>query len=152
MKPTPTDWPRISSAIYYDNAAAAIPWLCKAFGFTVRLKIEGPGGRIEHSELVYGEGLIMVSTSGGKSSRAEPLPGRSPKDLAGANTQSLCVFVDDADAHAATAAAAGAKIVQVPETHDYGAEYWTDRTYSAEDLEGHLWFFMQRVRTKGDSA
>ena len=34
--------------------------LCAAFGFEVRLKIEGEGGRIEHSELEFGEGLIMV--------------------------------------------------------------------------------------------
>ena len=26
----------------------------------MRLKVEGDGGRIEHSELVYGEALVMV--------------------------------------------------------------------------------------------
>ena len=152
MKTTPKGWPRISSAVFYDDAVAAIPWLCEAFGFTVRLKIEGQDGRIEHSELEYGDGLIMVGTSGGKSSRAEPLPGRSPRGLQGANTQSLCVFVDDADAHAAHAKSAGATIVQPPETQDYGPEHWADRTYSALDLEGHLWFFMQRVSTQGVPA
>jgi hypothetical protein len=54
------DWPRIAPAIYYLDAAKAIDWLCRAFGFKVRLKVEGEGGRIEHSELVYGEGLVMV--------------------------------------------------------------------------------------------
>ena len=24
--------------------------------------------------------------------------------------------------------------------------YWSDRTYRAEDPEGHQWWFMQRVR------
>jgi uncharacterized glyoxalase superfamily protein PhnB len=56
------------------------------------------------------------------------------------------VFVDDADAHCARARAAGAKIIDEPETHDYGEEYWTDRTYRAEDLEGHNWWFYHRVR------
>jgi uncharacterized glyoxalase superfamily protein PhnB len=60
MKPTPSDWPRLSSAVFYQGAAAAIDWLCDAFGFEVRLKVEGDNGRIEHSELTYGEGLIMV--------------------------------------------------------------------------------------------
>ena len=60
-KPTPPDWPRISSSLYYDDAAAAIDWLCDAFGFEVRLKVEGEGGRIEHSELVYGDGVVMVA-------------------------------------------------------------------------------------------
>ena len=41
MKPTPTGWPRISSALYYDDAAKAIDWLCRAFGFEVQLKVEG---------------------------------------------------------------------------------------------------------------
>jgi uncharacterized glyoxalase superfamily protein PhnB len=50
-KPLPKGWPRISPAIYYDNAATAIDWLCTAFGFEVRLKIEGDHGKIAHSEL-----------------------------------------------------------------------------------------------------
>ena len=55
MNPTPADWPRISSSVFYDDAGAAIDWLCRAFGFEVRLKVEGEGGRIEHSELVFGK-------------------------------------------------------------------------------------------------
>jgi uncharacterized glyoxalase superfamily protein PhnB len=54
MKPTPTGWPRISSAVYYEDAPEAIDWLCRAFGFEVRVRIEGEGGSIEHSELTYG--------------------------------------------------------------------------------------------------
>ncbi len=53
MKPAPGDWPRMSSAVVYQDAAAAIGWLCDAFGFQVRLKIEGENGRIEHSELPH---------------------------------------------------------------------------------------------------
>ena len=63
MKPTPPGWPRISSALFYDDAGQAIDWLCRAFGFEVRLRVEGDGGRIEHSELEYEGGLIMVSHS-----------------------------------------------------------------------------------------
>lgn len=146
MKPTPKGWPRISSAVFYDDAAAAIDWLCRAFDFEVRLKVEGEGGRIEHSELVYGDGLVMVGEAGGKASRPVPLPSASPRALGGKNTQALCVCVDDVDAHAAHARAAGAKIVEEPTTTDYGEDYWADRTYRAEDLEGHQWWFMQRVR------
>jgi uncharacterized glyoxalase superfamily protein PhnB len=146
MKNPPQGWPRISSAIFYDDAAAAIDWLCRVFGFEVRLKVEGEGGRVEHSELTYGDGLIMVGDTRGKASRPLPLPCQSPRSLGGANTQSLCVYVDDADAHCEQARAAGAKIVEGPETHDYGEDYWADRGYRAEDLEGHQWWFMQRLR------
>lgn len=146
MKNTPAGWPRITSAIFYEDASRAIDWLCRTFGFEVRLKVEGEGGRIEHSELIYGDGLIMVGEAGGRSGRREPLPARSPRAVGGANTQCLCVFVDDVDRHCEQARAAGARIVDEPTTTDYGEEYWSDRTYRAEDLEGHHWFFMQRVR------
>ena len=61
MKPPPKDWPRMCSGVYCKNAAQMIDWLCDAFGFEVRLKVEGDGGRIEHSELTYGDGMIMVA-------------------------------------------------------------------------------------------
>jgi uncharacterized glyoxalase superfamily protein PhnB len=111
MKKPPAGWPRIASAVFYEDAAKAIPWLCRAFGFEVRQKVEGEGGRIEHSELVFGDGLVMVGSSGGKSDRPVPLPCTSPRAVGGANTQALCVCVDDVDAHCERARAAGARIV-----------------------------------------
>jgi uncharacterized glyoxalase superfamily protein PhnB len=148
MKPSPSDWPRFSSAVFYQDAAAAIAWLCSAFGFDVRLKIEGDGGRIEHSELTYGEGVIMVAQESPDAERIWKRTLRSPKSLQGAATQNIMFYVDDADAHCAQARAAGAKIIQEPETHDYGADYWTDRGYGALDPEGHLWWITQRIRSK----
>jgi len=37
--------------------------------FKVRFKVEGDYGRIEHSELTYGEGLIMVGQENPDSER-----------------------------------------------------------------------------------
>ena len=68
MKPTPEGWPRISSGLYYRDPATMIDWLCRAFGFEPRLRVEDDEGRIVHSELTYGEGLIMV---GGERAGAE---------------------------------------------------------------------------------
>lgn len=152
MNSTPPGWPRISSAIFYLDPAAAIDWLCTAFGFEVRIRVEGPGGRIEHSELEYGEGLIMVAGAGpAYADRAAKAPWKakcaSPTMLEGRMTQNLCVHVDDVDAHCAHARAAGATICYEPETTDYGADYWTDRSYGAIDPEGHVWWFLQRLRT-----
>jgi uncharacterized glyoxalase superfamily protein PhnB len=71
---------------------------------------------------------------------------RSPQSIGGHITQSLAFHIDDVDAHSARAVAAGAKLVREPRRDDYGPDYWSDRSYDALDPEGHLWWFMQRVR------
>jgi uncharacterized glyoxalase superfamily protein PhnB len=152
MQPTPPDWPRIAPALFYDDAGSAIDWLCEAFGFEVRLRVDGVDGRVEHSELEYGEGLVMVGSAGGSSERPGPQPWRSPRTLGGANTQSLCVYVDDVDAHCARSRTAGAKILDEPKTDDYGEEWGANRTYRVEDPEGHHWWFMTRVRAPETDA
>jgi uncharacterized glyoxalase superfamily protein PhnB len=147
MKPAPRDWPRLSSSIFYQDAAAAIDWLCRAFAFEVRLKVEGDGGRIEHSELTYGDALVMVAQEGEDTRKRRWKEFmRSPRTLGGKTTQSLMLFVDDADAHCAHARSLGAQIVEEPQTHDYGPDYWSDRSYGALDPEGHMWWITQRLR------
>jgi uncharacterized glyoxalase superfamily protein PhnB len=146
MKPPPPDWPRIASSVFYRDAAKAIDWLCDAFGFEVRLKVEDGAGGIVHSELVYGEGLVMVSQEALESDRRWKRFMRSPASLDGRTTQAMMIFVDDADAHCAHARSRGATIVEEPATSDHGAEYWADRSYAALDLEGHLWWITERVR------
>jgi uncharacterized glyoxalase superfamily protein PhnB len=146
MKPTPKGWPRLSSALCYDNAAAAIDWLCSAFGFEVRLKVEGDGGAIVHSELTYGEAVVMVSNSGLNPRHPEFPPGASPRSIGGANTQTLMLYIDSVDDHFTRAKAAGATILDEPKVHDYGDDYWSDRSYGALDCEGHMWWFTERLR------
>lgn len=151
MNPTPPNWPRISSALYYDDAAKAIDWLCRAFGFEVQLKVEGEGGRIEHSELVYGGGLVMVGEA--TKDKSEKFPYRkSPTQVDGANTQNMMVYVDDVEAHCKQAREAGAFIDSEIKTSDYGEEYWTDRSYGARDIGGHHWWFAERVKTRGKAV
>ena len=142
-RPTPPGWPRISPALYYEDAAEAIDWLCRAFGFEIRLKVETGDRRIEHSELELGEGLIMI----GEATHNPKLPFiRSPRQVGGVNTQNLMVYVDDVEAHCRRAREAGARIVSEPKTTDYGEDYWTDRGYECEDIGGHHWWFYQRLR------
>jgi uncharacterized glyoxalase superfamily protein PhnB len=138
----PTDWPRISSCLFYDEAATAIEWLCKAYGFELRLKVDGENGDIVHSELDLGSGRIMVGSAKKSPER------KSPKALDGVNTQGLFVYVEDIQAHCDRARAAGAKIVSEPTTVDYGEDYWSDRGYEAVDPEGHRWYFAERLRSK----
>jgi uncharacterized glyoxalase superfamily protein PhnB len=137
-------WPRISPSLFYDDPGAAIDWLCRAFGFEVRLRVDGDNGYVVHSELLLGDGLIMVA--GVQSSPDRQVRRKSPRSNDGFNTQSLMVHIEDAQAHCERARAAGAKILQEPKMSDYGEEYWADLCYEAEDPEGHRWWFAQRVR------
>lgn len=144
MRNPPPGWPRISNAVYYEDPARAIDWLVSAFGFEVRLKVEGEDGRIEHSEITFYGGLVMVGDAEKATLRNGAIRATA-KSLGGANTQQLCIHIDDVDAHCARARAAGAKITREPVTTDYGEDYWIDRSYEAEDPEGHRWYFMQRM-------
>ena len=92
MKPTPSGWPRLSSSVFYDDPRAAIDWLCRAFGFELRVKVEGDDGVIHHSELCFGEALIMVGGVGGKETWQALY--RSPQATGGWITQASALFVD----------------------------------------------------------
>ena len=150
-KPPPSGWPQMSASLFYRDPVAAIDWLCAAFGFELRLKVEGEPGQILYSELVYGSALVCVGASAKPGDPVEP--GRefkamqaSPLDLDGRVNQALCLFVDDADAHCAQARARGGDVYAEPATHDYGDDYWSDRSYGARDPEGHSWWFTHRLR------
>jgi uncharacterized glyoxalase superfamily protein PhnB len=147
MKPAPDNFPRLTSAVVYLDAAKAIDWLCDAFGFELRLKVEGDDGQIIHSELTYGDGVIMVAQQQTTAPRHEWQADLvSPKSIGGKTTQSLMLYVDDVNAHCARARSCGAIIAEEPTTSDYGDDYWSDRGDCAIDLEGHIWWITQRLR------
>ena len=123
---TPSD---IHPCLTYDDAPAAIEWLCRAFGFTKQLVVPGPDGQIVHSELSLGTGVVMISSPKPEAGRLGP---SSPKGA----PCTLSVYVADPDAHHERAIAAGAKVIVPLRDEDYGA-----RGYSVEDLEGHNWYF-----------
>lgn len=121
---------RIIPHLTYDDAPAAIDFLCAAFGFTETERIPGEqDGAVMHATLTYqGNGIMLASPYGESryvsAKGMEKLPGFT------------YVYVDDVDVHFAAAKAAGATIVFEPED-----QFWGERTYIAEDLEGHRWMF-----------
>ena len=121
---------RIIPGLRYEDAAAAIDWLCNAFGFERHLVVEDDSGGIAHAQLVLGPCMIML---GG---HADDEYGRhmTTPAQAGGNTQAAYVVVDNVDAHYARAKAAGADIFMDIEDKDYGG-----RGYGCKDLEGHIW-------------
>lgn len=141
MNPPPPDWPRLSSALFYEDAHAAIRFLEAAFGFETRIKVTGADGAVEHSELCCGGAVVMVASVG-----RHPW-GASPRGVGGRNTQALFLYVDDVDAHHDRAVAAGARVDRPLHDQDHGPEYWADRSYGCLDPEGHYWWFASRLRS-----
>lgn len=121
------------STMRYEDANAAVDWLCRAFGFRPHAVYRDDKGKVVHAELSFGNGMIMLGPN------VDSEFGRfmtMPKDTGGRCTQTIYVIVDDVDAHHSQAAAAGAEIVMPPKDQDYGG-----RDYSCRDPEGHIWTF-----------
>ena len=133
----------LSSAVCYQDPKAAYRWLEQAFGFEPFFVILDADGNLAHSEMTYGESVVMVGNEWSAHHK-------SPKSIGGSNTQTVHVQLavgDDIDAHCAHARSAGATILMEPETQFYG-----DRSYRAQDPEGHIWTFgvtVQRM-TQGE--
>ena len=119
----------------YNDAPAAIEWLCEAFGFEKGLVVPNDDGTIAHAQLTFGNGMIMLGSVRDKDSEFDK-DIKQPSEIGGAETQTPYVIVSDADAVYKQAKAAGAEIVMDIEDADYGG-----RGFSCRDLEGHLWNF-----------
>ena len=118
--------PRVCPMLSYQDAAGAIEFLCKSYGFRElhRLEVGYEGVRIMLASEYPEMGIC------------------SPRDLDTRYSQ-LLVYVDDVDAHHARARAAGAVITAEP-TNAHG-----DRSYRTEDLEGHRWIFATDLEDEG---
>lgn len=127
--------PTMASGVCYREPKAALRWLEEAFGFEPFMVILDTEGNLMHSEMRYGDALIMVGNEWSDDHR-------SPASIGGKNTQTVHIKLDDGiDTHCERARKAGAEILAEPEDQFYG-----DRTYRARDPEGHIWTFGQAVR------
>ncbi len=133
----------LSSGVYYRDPKAAYRWLEEAFGFEPLMVILDTDGNIAHSEMTYGQSVVMVGSEWGGDRK-------SPRSVEGMNTQTVHVQLaegENIDAHCDGARKGGAEILQEPETQFYG-----DRTYRARDPEGHIWTFGVTVKKMAPEA
>ena len=136
------NYPDVIPMLAYENGAAAMDWLIRAFGFTERARMLDKSGRLSHGELQSGDGVIMLATP----SPDYQAPKRHRAGCAAAQRWSrvpyvidgALVYVDDVDAHFQRAQANGAAILSEPEAGEHG------KRYRAEDIEGHRWMFIER--------
>lgn len=109
--------------LYYEDPAAALDWLARAFAFQEIERTTGGSGGM-HAEMRIGDdGRIFL---GG------PMAG--PK-AAGARTADVYVYVDDVDATFTRALECGATAVEEPNDQPYG-----ERRCGVVDPEGHHWW------------
>lgn len=123
----------IIPTLRYENAEAAIEWLCEAFGFERHLVVPGEAGVIEHAQLTFKGGMIML---GSVRDTAFDEMQKPPKAVGGINTQSPYIVVEDVDEHCRVATAAGAEIIMTPEDQAHGGRF-----YCCRDPEGYIWNF-----------
>ena len=109
------------------GAAEAIEFYKKAFGATELTRLRMPDGRIGHAEIKIGDSPIMLADE-------FPEMGYAAPSTIGGTTVSIHLFVDDVDAMAKRAIAAGAKLLRPVEDKFYG-----ERSGTLVDPFGHRW-------------
>ena len=125
----------IIPCLRYRNAPAAIEWLCNTFGFEKHLVAPGENNTVVHAELSFGNGMLMLASTDGVDSEYSKLL-TQPDEVGGAQTQTIYVVVEDADAVYERVLAAGMDIVMEIKDEDYGG-----RGFTCRDLERHVWSF-----------
>ena len=136
---------RLIPFLGYEDAAAAIDWLCAAFGATENAaeRQNGADGTIRHAELDLEGSTIYLSTPAGyvssrqhrESCEIERRMHENPWVIDG-----LFVEVDDVDGAPRAGRRSWATIIRGLDEPGIGY-----RIYTAEDLEGHRWMFGQRL-------
>lgn len=113
----------------YDDAPAAIDFLCEAFGAERHAVHEAEGGRIAHAELKLGDGMIMLGST-------PPPDDTHSFRLEPGGSSVYVVLSGDVDEHFERARTAGAEVTLPPRDTDYGS-----REYTVRDPEGNIWSF-----------
>jgi PhnB protein len=116
------------------DASAAIEFYKKAFNASETSRLPGPRGRLMHASLRIGDSAVML---------VDEMPEHGalgPKSLKGSPV-AIHLYVEDVDAMAAQAVAAGAKL-----TMPVCDMFWGDRYGQLEDPFGHRWSIATHVR------
>ena len=107
----------------YPDVREAVDLLCKAFGFSERLRIGS-----HRSQLTFGDASIIATK-------------RNSNLTAGDTTHAIMVCVENVNAHYNRVLSFDMKITNLPTDFPYG-----ERQYSVEDPGGHHWIFSQTLK------
>jgi uncharacterized glyoxalase superfamily protein PhnB len=104
----------------YPDVGDAIEWLCDAFGFTLRLRLQN-----YRTQLNVGDAAVLLTTE---------------RAADGQQFYSLIVRAENVDHHHERTSQHGARLLSPPADYPCG-----ERQYSVEDVAGHPWTFSQSV-------
>ncbi|MDE2366463.1 MAG: VOC family protein [Betaproteobacteria bacterium] len=128
-QPIPDGYHSVTPYLMIDGATQAIEFYKRAFDATEMFRMDAPGGKIGHAEILIGDSRIMMADDCGGDN-----PLHSPQS-SGGSPVGFYLYVNDVDKLFAQAVSAGAKAVKPVQDQFYG-----DRTGTLEDPFGHIWF------------
>lgn len=134
VKPIPEDMHTVTPHLVCAGAADAIGFYKKAFGAVELHRLPGPDGKLMHAAVRIGDSTVMLVD---ENPQWQAL---GPKALKGSPV-TLHLYVEDADAVLAQAAASGATVM-MPVTD----MFWGDRYGVVTDPFGHNWSIATHVR------
>jgi PhnB protein len=135
MKPIPDGYHTVNAVLTVKDCRRAIAFYERAFGAKQTFLMERPDGRgVVHATIMIGDCTVMMGDE------SESSPCKSAETLGGSPI-SFYLYVDDADALFARAAAAGAG-VRMPVTD----MFWGDRMGTVTDPFGYAWSIATHVK------
>jgi PhnB protein len=134
VKGIPEGTHAVTPYLCVSDASKAIEFYKRVFGATESTRMQEPGGRIGHAEIIVSGATIMLSDE-------YPEMGvLSPKSLGGKRSPvGIHLYVEDVDAVYKRGLEAGATAIRGPEDQFYG-----DRAAQFTDPYGHLWYISTR--------
>ena len=134
VKPIPDGMHSVTPHLICAGAADAIDFYKKAFNAIELSRLPGQSGKLLHGSIRIGDSTVMLSDE------FPEMGGLGPKSLKGSPV-TIHLYVEDVDAFAARAIAAGAKV-----TMPVADMFWGDRYGQFEDPFGHRWSIATHVR------
>ncbi len=134
VKAIPDGMHSVTPHLVCAGAAKAIEFYKKAFGAVEGARLPGADGKLMHASIRIGDSCVMLADE------YPEMGSVGPKALKGSPV-TIHLYVEDADATAAKAVKAGAKI-----TMPVAEMFWGDRYGQLEDPFGHRWSIGTHVR------
>jgi uncharacterized glyoxalase superfamily protein PhnB len=134
VTPIPDGMHTVTPMLVCAGAADAIEFYKKAFKAVELTRMPGPNGKLMHASIRIGDSMVMLTDD-------FPDFGSYGPDQSRSSPVVIHLQVEDADAFAANAAAAGANV-----TMPVADMFWGDRYGQLQDPFGHRWSVGTRVR------